>query len=695
MAYDGSIELIAGLKQANNLDFPLVDASAVRIDDNTRLDDFVENLEEISQAADAVQNLIENFGFENPEESYVLVEFNPERTVRKKLWLSSTDSQSWTIENLHTYDSGNINHAYAIYKVSGGLTYYVSGSTPANTERHPLLGYYASTGPIISVDGTDGSTAYTDYETTAPTNAEYMVVNKYSSQPAIAVKKKITLTGIKGIDDLNVSLMNLEKAVDDIKLTINNSNNVIEGATLTPDNVVEGLYNINNGEVRTGDSRYQHAIYVVEENKKYFITGGSAASSSMYPLCAFYDENDDLIDAFGNTASTTYTDYLVTSPLNSVKLVVNRAYNRDSIIVKEGKVVTNQEGTAVVATAKSYNLDAADALIRQEKKNPFAWKEFDKGYVTFIFDDLCTDLDSVASLFEQYNYPLVVAAIPSHLGVTANALTATRGSFTPGMLMSDVVNQIVTNGGEVMVHNSAPVVTAENQYDYDFMYSYFCNSKQALQAYGYNPRGIIRAGGTGAINRSDEITRWLIGNYEYANMGTQFSQYTWDRTTIQQSQANLKTAILNAKQNNTWLRFMCHSYTFGNGETFTGESDLIELLEYCQEIGIDVVTVGYVFDHYGSNALKEQVNSIDGDTSGGTSTYAVDTLLANSWVNNSYDLGYSGYNLTISLAPNATLQQAMMYQSACIVGSQNNNTIKALGIIPSDDIPILIMAKEV
>ena len=38
MAYTGSVELISGIKQKNNGTFPLVDASAVRVDDATRLD---------------------------------------------------------------------------------------------------------------------------------------------------------------------------------------------------------------------------------------------------------------------------------------------------------------------------------------------------------------------------------------------------------------------------------------------------------------------------------------------------------------------------------------------------------------------------------------------------------------------------------------------------------------------------------
>ena len=39
MAYNGSVELISGIKQKNNGTFPLVDAAAVRIDDSTRLSD--------------------------------------------------------------------------------------------------------------------------------------------------------------------------------------------------------------------------------------------------------------------------------------------------------------------------------------------------------------------------------------------------------------------------------------------------------------------------------------------------------------------------------------------------------------------------------------------------------------------------------------------------------------------------------
>ena len=48
MAYEGSVELISGIKTKNNGTFPLVDASDVRIDDDTRLNDFVQSISDQS-----------------------------------------------------------------------------------------------------------------------------------------------------------------------------------------------------------------------------------------------------------------------------------------------------------------------------------------------------------------------------------------------------------------------------------------------------------------------------------------------------------------------------------------------------------------------------------------------------------------------------------------------------------------------
>ena len=68
---------------------------------------------------------------------------------------------------------------------------------------------------------------------------------------------------------------------------------------------------------------------------------------------------------------------------------------------------------------------------------------------------------------------------------------------------------------------------------------------------------------------------------------------------------------MDAYDNHKWVRFMCHSYTFGNGETFTGEAELIEILEYIQTLGIPVVTYGYMFDRFKSSALEERIKAAE------------------------------------------------------------------------------------
>jgi len=60
MPYEGSIELLSGIKQKNNGTFPLVDASAVRVDDSHRLDDILEKTADGLEIEDGVISLTNN-----------------------------------------------------------------------------------------------------------------------------------------------------------------------------------------------------------------------------------------------------------------------------------------------------------------------------------------------------------------------------------------------------------------------------------------------------------------------------------------------------------------------------------------------------------------------------------------------------------------------------------------------------------
>ncbi|MBR2122250.1 MAG: hypothetical protein IJ930_04875 [Lachnospiraceae bacterium] len=82
-------------------------------------------------------------------------------------------------------------------------------------------------------------------------------------------------------------------------------------------------------------------------------------------------------------------------------------------------------------------------------------------------------------------------------------------------------------------------------------------------------------------------------------MGTA-GNYTLGRKSINQDPESIKKLIDDAYLNHTWLRFMVHTYDFGEGKTFTGEKDLRAILSYCREKKIPVVTYATMFDTFGT-----------------------------------------------------------------------------------------------
>lgn len=564
-------------------------------------DEIIINGRKISSANNEIDILNDMLSM-GSEESVVQQPVSPTRTVAKSLFIPDRKT---------TYGN-NIQFAHWYFNVIAGDTYYVTGTTPSNASTssgHPLLAFFDADEKLISIDGTEPYTTYTDHEVIAPTGAVTMVVNKASNNiKKISVKVAVLMTKSALLNKLLTFSNTVQSKIADIEKELEGGE-VTVGGIVTPTDIQPGIYNVNNKTSwGVSDPRYIHCFYSIEENKKYFITGCSATNTGDYPLCAFYDEAGFLLDAFGLDRAYHYYDYLVTAPQLATTLVVNRGFGTNSVIVKKGISSAGYTGnTQDIAETRSFNLDLAEAYIRLERRNPFKFKTFDKGYVTFIFDDLRNDLDSPASLFEQYNVPLVVAAIPDEFTEKCTFLQSARGNFTPGMYKKEVVDQIVANGGEVMAHN-VEVITADNQYDYDTMYHYFCTTKQDLESAGYTVRGLIRAGGTGQIMANANITRWTEGNYEYSNFGLP-DNHSWERIDIQKSQQELKNLILDAKTNNKWISFCAHDYTTGGGQTFTGEADLIELLEYCQSIGIPIVTCAYIFDHFGSSVFEEFMSS--------------------------------------------------------------------------------------
>ncbi len=388
-------------------------------------------------------------------------------------------------------------------------------------------------------------------------------------------------------------------SADNIMNQSEDVDSIIPGRQLSPIETIEGsILNVRDMGLYSGNN-IEHSFYSITEGSYYFYTAACSSNAYSYPAGAFYDNNGNLIMTFGESAGMIFENVLVKAPAHATTCVLNKNNGLKTLSLKEAIVPS-----ATPAQTEKYNLDFADALIRLEKRNPFKFAPMNEGYVTFIFDDLTYDIDTVAAVFAEYNYPACFAAIPIRLSEKANGLSAPKGDYTVGMTMQEVLTQAVADGGEVLVHNRGPAITEESQYDYEFMYGYFVQSKQDLINAGFRPRGIIRAGGANAILRSPEIDRWLIGCYEYANMGT-LPQYNWDRVDTNGDLSAMKEAIDRAYTDHTWVVFMCHGLdAYHHGEAMSDESRLREILTYCQTKGINTVTCSYIFDHYSSSTTE-------------------------------------------------------------------------------------------
>lgn len=384
---------------------------------------------------------------------------------------------------------------------------------------------------------------------------------------------------------------------------------VMQRTPMFPKQKVDGyIYNVlDNSTFGNGESYRGYAIYDVQAGETYLISGSSSANAEAYPLGAFWhDYSDWAFSFFGTDATKVYTDLVVTAPENATKMVVN--LNSAYGVLKVDKQINLTQRLDIVME-QDYSARTLDGVITEAKKNPFAFKEYDKGYISFVFDDLPAEIDEIASIFEEYGMPLCLAAIPERLGYACEGLTKNVGSFEPGMSRGAVCAQVVNNGGEVLAHNS-DVITAENQHVHEVMYNHFVKTKETLEAQGWPIRGIIRSGGEGQINKSAVIERWVTGNFEYSNYGYA-PQHNLERETINQSIADLKAKILKAVNEKSWLRIMAHDYAFGGGTTFTGAADLRAILDYCKSVGIAVVTYAHMVDTFGCSELEKRVTAVE------------------------------------------------------------------------------------
>lgn len=96
------------------------------------------------------------------------------------------------------------------------------------------------------------------------------------------------------------------------------------------------------------------------------------------------------------------------------------------------------------------------------------------------------------------------------------------------------------------------------------------------------------------------------------------------------------------------------------------------------------------------NILMKQKNSSDYDTLYPITeeTYVNVTMTHNSWSNSQYSFENTypnaKYNISVSVASTASSAQFDAFGKAKIVGNATTNVVKALGTVPTQDIPVML-----
>ncbi len=215
-----------------------------------------------------------------------------------------------------------------------------------------------------------------------------------------------------------------------------------------------------------------------------------------------------------------------------------------------------------------------------EIKYDFYYDDFDKGYITLVYDDNRGDLGTVFNIFEKYNVPLV-AAIPPET-VSSNNVTLLRN--------------IQAAGGEIIGHHFGVLtskMTSQQKYDQ------LKETYDTLTGNGLNVNGYILAGGTGQddINRKEIETMLRKLGFSYSDLYGISPNYYHPRSSMSaDNDASIYNKIGQAAANNTWQSFYAHDL-----KTERTEAQLCELIEYIQaNPDVEIVTYKYIYQNFGN-----------------------------------------------------------------------------------------------
>ena len=213
----------------------------------------------------------------------------------------------------------------------------------------------------------------------------------------------------------------------------------------------------------------------------------------------------------------------------------------------------------------------------------------DKGYICIGTDDLrVNETGALHTMFTAQNIPYYIASIPESMkcNVPFNNERTTNLA---------ICRMCVENGGELLVHNAEPI-TADNVDSYDKLFDYFVRTKEELKAYGFNIRGLILAGGTGAIQTDPRIDRWASAYYDFTDrFGTGYPYGGTGRMGLQYVESSQIDELVND---------VCVNHNYRFIYTHTAEEKAVEnfnhliqqLSNYTRGVDYEFITPSQLYD---------------------------------------------------------------------------------------------------
>lgn len=366
--------------------------------------------------------------------------------------------------------------------------------------------------------------------------------------------------------------------------------------------IVAGEAINESGKIVAWSNSARTVMISVKEGETYKVTGRGL---SPYVCVAFYSSTDSI--GTSNFVSwennyESYIDQLITIPDGVRGMVVSTAqsatYGNPKVKsqIYASKIPDLEERVEIL---ERYNDDSQYEIqqlqrrvLKAEKGNDFAWGEFDKPYFVFIQDDLNNTVADYVAVFNAKNVPMGQAVIPNRIS-DENV---------------NVLRSVVENGGEILAHY-IPSLTDDNT-DAEWL-ACTRDAKKTIESYGFEVRGLIRAGNTSESSYKGEKYCRLYFDYADDKMG-QSIQYdlprigVWNFSTIDALKARIDWESESPG---------IHAYGFHGvspDKAWTTPEAMGEIIDYITAKGnCAITTYSALFDAFGTTVLEKRLSALE------------------------------------------------------------------------------------